>query len=342
MYVLGLFWLNIWAFPFGYFFTDADVQLWPHNSPLWYVQGLLFCWLTYPLLRNYMCGPKWTRHDTLLFIIGLGLGGVLPVSLLIWAINDPMLWLIVQVFPVFLLPVFYLGAAACDLYLQELRFAEENSEDMVPSTWSKIKQDWAGLFGEIKLVLFIVVQFEQYPQTEVHSWSLLFGSMLYLMSIAASQSSAHAYTLGIRWLLGSKWLVVIGDASLCAFTFQEPIAIMYYWATRPGAFGTHMGQHWMPPWEFALFLCLLYSISIPFGTYFRNLLLLWVQAIVFFMCLSCCNAAGRIQYFGLFRVICTSCVYVLKFLSVHTQCFSVHLSSRARSAGVYGTPLGLD
>ena len=54
------------------------------------------------------------------------------------------------------------------------------------------------------------------------------------------------------------------------------MAIAYYWATRPGAFGGHMGQHWLPPWEFAIYLVLLYSISIPFGLYVNTPVSNWV------------------------------------------------------------------
>ena len=86
--------------------------------------------------------------------------------------------------------------------------------------------------------------------------------------------ASPACLLALRALLTGRQVLIAchwcrgnlrSDASLCAFTLQEPFAITYYWATRPGAFGTHMGQHWLPPWEFAVYLFLLYGFAIPFG-----------------------------------------------------------------------------
>ena len=119
--------------------------------------------------------------------------------------------LIVKVFPVFLLPAFYLGAAACDLYLQEMQAQEEEAAgEAAPSKWTVWKREWAGVIGEIKLLLWICIQFEPYQSSEVHTWSLLFGSVLYLFAVAASCSSPHAYGVGLRWLLGSEWVVFVG------------------------------------------------------------------------------------------------------------------------------------
>ena len=281
-YVFGLLGLNVWVFPFAFFLTEDHWQCWPHNGPLWYVQGLLFCWLTYPVLRDYMCGPSWTRGSTLMLVVGLGIGGVVPIALLIWAVGHPMLWLLIKVFPIFMLPAFYLGAAACELYMQELQASEAEDDEMTASagtSWTRLKRDWAGFIGEFKLVLFLCVQLESYHgvfSSQTHSWALLFGSILYLFAVAAAHSGDHAYSLGIRWLLGSEWVVFLGDASFCAYTFQEPIAIAYYWATRSGVFGQHMGQHWMPPWEFAIYLALLYALAIPFGLYVNTPVSAWI------------------------------------------------------------------
>lgn len=91
-WLLSMLGLNVWVFPFAFFLTENHWQPWPHNGPLWYVQGLIFCWFTYPLLRDYMCGPGWTRWRTVALMIALGIGGVVPVMLLIWAVQHPMLW----------------------------------------------------------------------------------------------------------------------------------------------------------------------------------------------------------------------------------------------------------
>ena len=117
-YVFSLLGLNVWVFPFTFFLTEENWQCWPYNGPLWYVQGLIFCWFTYPRLRDYMCGPSWTRRDTVILMVSLFIGGVVPIAFIIWAVGHPMLWLVVKVFPVFMLPAFYLGVAACDLYFQ--------------------------------------------------------------------------------------------------------------------------------------------------------------------------------------------------------------------------------
>ena len=118
--------------------------------------------------------------------------------------------LVVKVFPIFLLPAFYLGAAACDLYLQEMQAQEEGAGDEAPSRWTLWKREYAGLLGELKLLLWICIQFEPYQSSEVHTWSLLFGSVLYLFAVSASCSSPQAYAIGLRWLLGSDALVFIG------------------------------------------------------------------------------------------------------------------------------------
>ena len=37
-----------------------------------------------------------------------------------------------------------------------------------------------------------------------------------------------------------------------------------------------MGQHWLPPWEFAIYLFLLYSIAIPFGLHVNTPVSKWI------------------------------------------------------------------
>jgi peptidoglycan/LPS O-acetylase OafA/YrhL len=160
--------------------------------------------------------------------------------------------------------------------LQELQASEaedQQSQALARTWWTRWKCDWGGFIGELKLVLWFCVQLENYQgvfMSQTHSFALVFGSVLYCLGIAAALSDTHAYSLGLRWLLGCDWVVFFGDASFCAYTFQEPVAYVYWWAMRPGAFGTHLPQHWMSPWEFAVFLALLYALAIPFHRYINT------------------------------------------------------------------------
>ena len=60
-FLVGLLGLNVWVCP-ALVIGQAekhytDTYCWPHNGPLWYIQALIFCWLTYPFLRAVVSGP---------------------------------------------------------------------------------------------------------------------------------------------------------------------------------------------------------------------------------------------------------------------------------------------
>ena len=279
-FLMALAGINVWVFPLALMLTADGWQCWPPNGPLWFVQSLIFCWFVYPLLRDRMCGEGWTRYRVLALMVALGVLGIGMPALLRWAVPYDQMWLVIKVCPVFMLPAFFLGVAACELYLLELEHSENlaGADGTEDSCWAATKRDWAGVLGELKLILFICVQLEQYPSAQRHTFSLLFGSILYLLAVAAAHSSTHAYALGVRWLLGLGWVVSLGDASLCAFTLQEPVSVALYWMADGGAHLTdHMPFSWMPAPLFVAYISLLYAIAVPVGLYVNTPASVWIQ-----------------------------------------------------------------
>ena len=95
---------------------------------------------------------------------------------------------------------------------------------------------------------------------------------------------------------------MLGDASLCAFTFQFPVAKVYFWVLRSWQYGHEHGedgaggsaiqdsdsmgvkknpydmdQHWMAWYEFALYIVGLYFLAIYLGKYVDEPVSAWVR-----------------------------------------------------------------
>ena len=100
--------------------------------------------------------------------------------------------------------------------------------------------------------------------------------------------------MGLKWLLASPFVVMLGDASLCAFTFQFPVAKVYFWALRwsggdrgaaveaSDSMGVKknpydMSQHWMEWYEFAPYVVALYVLAIYFGKHVDEPVSAWVR-----------------------------------------------------------------
>jgi len=284
---------------------DAWVQklCWPHNGPLWYIQSLLFCWLTYPLLRQYLTGPDSVFHRnrglTLVEIVSWWILGILPaVFMLVFGVYSSS-WLFCKVFPLFMIPPFYLGVAVCDLYKQELAVSAEEEgsedggqEDERGGVWGQVKQNWSAVLGETVLLAWIGFQLVPYAHSESHVWGIVFGAVLFFLALAAAEKGA-GFHMGVKWILESEFVVMLGDASLCAFTFQFPVAKIYYWALKLPVSGAKdsalmyqetsvqssfdMRQHWMLWYEFALFIVALYVLAIYLGKYVDKPASAWIQ-----------------------------------------------------------------
>jgi len=85
---------------------------------------------------------------------------------------------------------------------------------------------------------------------------------------------------------------MLGDASLCAFTFQFPVAKLYFWFMK-SPFNKHaiedsddmgvkkhpadMTQHWMQWYEFAPYIVFLYVLAIYLGKYVDKPVSAWIQ-----------------------------------------------------------------
>eukprot|EP00277_Geminigera_cryophila_P030072 CAMPEP_0173059314 /NCGR_PEP_ID=MMETSP1102-20130122/1896_1 /TAXON_ID=49646 /ORGANISM="Geminigera sp., Strain Caron Lab Isolate" /LENGTH=129 /DNA_ID=CAMNT_0013925265 /DNA_START=106 /DNA_END=495 /DNA_ORIENTATION=+ len=98
--------------------------------------------------------------------------------------------------------------------------------------------------------------------------------------------------LGVKWLLQHEFVVMLGDASLCAFTFQFPVAKLYFWLVRAPfdenvvvasdsmgvkMYPTDMSQHWMAWYEFVPYIVGLYVLAIYLGKFVDKPVSAWVQ-----------------------------------------------------------------
>jgi len=305
-FILALFGLNAWVCPAllvaGQPQSGTVVQAlcWPHNGPLWYIQSLLFCWASYPLLRGLISGPSsvfTNRGLTWLQIVGWYLVGLAPALLMLALGLYGSTWLFCKVFPVFMAPPFYIGVAICDLYKQEMvADAQEQGRGQgdgdQASIWGQVKRTWGCLLGEVVLVAWIGFQLVPYGHSESHVWALVFGVILLFLGISAAHGMG-GFQMGLKWLLASDFVVMLGDASLCAFTFQFPVAKVYYWALRSWQEGGlavehsdsmgvkknpyDMSQHWMAWYEFAPYIVGLYVLAIYFGKHVDEPVSAWVR-----------------------------------------------------------------
>ena len=391
-FLVGLLGLNVWVCP-ALVIGQAekhytDTYCWPHNGPLWYIQALIFCWLTYPFLRALVSGPtsvfsgrgatigqmlawcvlRWVPcicvsrispciftllHEhacrwvigllpgLLLLLLGLyseywlvakvicclfpdarvlavasvvlllqslrpssgeaaraGLpalqkknqiyphrriprrckqtdtadtctttdrysrymhnhvqqpvfvdvyplgvyswaqlgAGAAPRPDLVWVSGCVGVWVCgcrVQVFPLFMVPPFYLGVASCELYKLELGCeatgrdgeeggsggAEGGGSEERESVWGQVKRSWATVLGETVFLSWFLFQLLPYNIGETHIWALVFGIFLFFFAVSA-ENGGEGFQVGVKMALSSKIGVMLGDASLCAFTFQ--------------------------------------------------------------------------------------------------------------------------
>jgi peptidoglycan/LPS O-acetylase OafA/YrhL len=204
---------------------EADCRSWlyPINGPLWYVQALLFCWFTYPLLGHYFKTEKGSsRVVTILAMILLGVLAVVPALIPFFVEVSWQYDTFLHNFPMFFLPVFYVGVAASELALQE-------SWDESSDIWMRFKARYSTLVGELLFVLLTFVNFLLVPYpVRLHNvmWCTAYAIIIFLLSIG---DAAENYTIGLRFLLESDVAQALGDASFCIFALQEPIAILFYW-----------------------------------------------------------------------------------------------------------------
>ena len=225
------------------------------------------------------------------------------------ALHEPV-WFFVKVFPPFMLPPFYLGAAACDLYQQQLtldsKVGSESTDADGEHVWGAIR-GYSTVIGEILFLAWVGVQWVPYSffgVAESHIWSLVFGSVLFFFALSSAdlaRTRGGQLQVGAKWLLASEYVVMLGDASLCAFTFQFPVAKVYYWGAQSYASASQRksslwidntqvgdaraenimakdGAHWMEPYEFGAFIVVLYCLSIYFGRYIDKPMSAWIQA----------------------------------------------------------------
>ena len=205
---------------------DADgcrSWLYPLNGPLWYVQALLFCWFTYPLLGHYFKTEKGSsRVVTVIVMILLGILALLPAMVPFFIEVSWQYDVFLHNFPVFLLPVFYVGVVASELAFQE-------SWDESSDTWTHFKARYSTLAGELLFVFLTFVLFVLVPYPfRLHNflWCTMYAFIIFLLSIG---DGVENYTIGFRFLLESEVAQVLGDASFCIFALQEPIAVLVYW-----------------------------------------------------------------------------------------------------------------
>ena len=139
----------------------------------------------------------------------------------------------VQVFPLFMVPPFYLGVASCELYKLELeceatgrdgeeggsRGAQEGGAQERESVWGQVKRSWATVLGETVFLSWFLFQLLPYNIGETHIWALVFGIFLFFFAVSA-ENGGEGFQVGVKVALSSKIGVMLGDASLCAFTFQ--------------------------------------------------------------------------------------------------------------------------
>jgi len=150
----------------------------------------------------------------------------------------------IKLFPVLMLPSFYLGAAACDLYMQQTRLARQDGfsplvadptleaergvRGQTPTThhpspslegggsWM-VGGDGSGgmppglacLIGELMFVgFFAFVLLVPYPPVlRLHVWSIVFGVILFVWACATHEQADDRKSRGGAMRMGVKWLL---------------------------------------------------------------------------------------------------------------------------------------
>jgi len=279
-FLFGLLGLNAWVCPALVVASNTNVDLdygfwtkkemcWPHNGPLWYIQALVFCWLTYPLLRNVVCGPNsifTSRTAKVLQIVAWWLISMAPFCLVagLGLLDD--WWLFIKTLPVFMLAPFYVGVVACDLYKQETADDAENREGL---------RAWGQLVGEVVFAAWFMLPLVPYANVVAnvvpHSWCILFGAVLFCFGCeqalrwtvdpdgAGDERQPYHYHIGVMWLLESEFVVMLGDVSLCGYTLQMPVAKLYLWILHARV--EEMPRNWMAWYEFGPYIVMLYVVA---------------------------------------------------------------------------------
>lgn len=248
--------------------------LYPLNGPLWYVQALLFCWFSYPLLGHFFKTEKGnSRLVTVFAIFALGILALVPAFIPFFVEVSWQYDVFLHNFPLFFLPVFYVGVAVSELGLQESWESESNE------AWTHFKTRWSTLVAELLFVglTFVVFLVVPYP-FRIHNylWCVVYGFIIFFFTLG---DAGENLTIGIRFLLESDVSQVLGDASFCIFALQEPVAVVFYWIFGEHGIGAQYVHHhqWMNPLIMLCYLLVLYPIGLAVSRYFDGPLTTWVQ-----------------------------------------------------------------
>ncbi|EKX35783.1 hypothetical protein GUITHDRAFT_146244 [Guillardia theta CCMP2712] len=259
-FIPTLFGVNVWFSVILPFYDDKELipqplylfahTCYPENGPLWYIQALAFCWLLYPFFSKVLEAMDGVMKPLALMLF-LWILAILP-AIAVAAAGSQERWMtFLKVWPPFMLPSFFVGCAACELYKQ--------------ATYLSSTREYASVYNLAGEALFIsiIVAVLVFPASELfrlHGFSLVFGAVLVLLGLSTYFHDSSV-TVGLKPLLETSVMGELGSISLCAFTLQGPVCRIFTWILRNGLHEDRWHLNWMSWEEFLVYFAILYSVA---------------------------------------------------------------------------------
>eukprot|EP00285_Hemiselmis_virescens_P014002 CAMPEP_0173402786 /NCGR_PEP_ID=MMETSP1356-20130122/54914_1 /TAXON_ID=77927 ORGANISM="Hemiselmis virescens, Strain PCC157" /NCGR_SAMPLE_ID=MMETSP1356 /ASSEMBLY_ACC=CAM_ASM_000847 /LENGTH=397 /DNA_ID=CAMNT_0014363183 /DNA_START=73 /DNA_END=1263 /DNA_ORIENTATION=+ len=201
----------------------------PTNAPLWYVQALAFCWVLYPTFKGLVkehCAEQMGRVAVI--AVCMWLLSMLPLC--VYAVYPGgSQFQFLKVFPPFLVPSFLVGALACELHLQSQALSASSRPAVLSSQYAAIAAELL-FVGYCVVVALVPLN----GDLALHLWTLFWAGMLLLFSAAVAATEgydgeAEQIQCGLKWVLDSEFLGLLGGVSLYVYALQRPLSILCHW-----------------------------------------------------------------------------------------------------------------